>query len=437
MAESFDFELVKKLASAFHISSGLDCMVSGEQGEVLWFSANKQRRCDLCDLMGISPPACGDCHTFGLKEAERFGGLYIYACPVGLAHFTVAVFLKTEVVAQVTAGPFLMVNKEEYIHVELARYCGKDRSRRKNAAEYVEGLPFVAAKKVNALSTLLFMSVGFLNDITADDGLLKAQQSNKMLMKIGNVVLQLNKQEDHNYPHQTEKKMLVAITQGDRRGHIQEMLHVILGNLVLRTGADTLQMKLYLAELLTLFSRSAIDGGADPQEAMKLALFHQKSVQDIQRVEELCHFISDALDQFLDLTLRLKDVNNVNVMQKALNYLLERFASKVTLEEVAEWVHLSPSYFGKLFKKETGKSFNSYLNQLRVEKSKELLRENEHTLLEVAILVGFNDPSYFSKVFKQQLGISPKKYRLAYGQNQPNTRSETLNSMLPTNRHMV
>ena len=72
---------------------------------------------------------------------------------------------------------------------------------------------------------------------------------------------------------------------------------------------------------------------------------------------------------------------------------------------------MSRSYLSKLFKDETGYSLFSYINHVRIEKSKELLLNDTISLVDVAGLCGFEDQSYFTKVFKKETGISPKRFR--------------------------
>lgn len=91
---------------------------------------------------------------------------------------------------------------------------------------------------------------------------------------------------------------------------------------------------------------------------------------------------------------------------------------KITLEEVASYVYLSPSYFSKIFKEEMKVNFNTYLNYVRIEKSKKLLLDDSIVLVDLSNLVGFEDQSYFSKVFKKITGVSPGKYRESRGQIQ-------------------
>ena len=78
-------------------------------------------------------------------------------------------------------------------------------------------------------------------------------------------------------------------------------------------------------------------------------------------------------------------------------------------------MNLSPSYFSKLFKTETGINYSTYLNQVRVEKSKELLLNEDLTLVEISNLVGFEEQSYFTKVFRRITGTTPGKFRETRG----------------------
>ena len=74
-------------------------------------------------------------------------------------------------------------------------------------------------------------------------------------------------------------------------------------------------------------------------------------------------------------------------------------------------VYLSPAYLSRIFKKETGTSFNEYLSGVRIGKAKELLRHPELRLTDIAQMVGYEDQSYFAKVFKRVTGSSPSGYR--------------------------
>jgi two-component system response regulator YesN len=73
--------------------------------------------------------------------------------------------------------------------------------------------------------------------------------------------------------------------------------------------------------------------------------------------------------------------------------------------------NISISYLSSLFHEETGESFSEYLNLLRLNKAKELLKSTDIKIYQIADRLGFNDAYYFSSWFKKQVGASPTTYR--------------------------
>ena len=91
-------------------------------------------------------------------------------------------------------------------------------------------------------------------------------------------------------------------------------------------------------------------------------------------------------------------------------YLEAHYADEITLEDVAEQVNISPQYFSKLIKKNTGFNFTEWLSMIRIQKAKELLTNTNLTVKEVCFKVGYKDPNYFSRIFKKRMGMTPSEY---------------------------
>nr|WP_239585641.1 response regulator [Lysinibacillus composti] len=100
------------------------------------------------------------------------------------------------------------------------------------------------------------------------------------------------------------------------------------------------------------------------------------------------------------------------VVIQAVSFIETNYFKEITLDDLSAEVGLSQSYLSTIFKKVTGKSFIEYLNDLRIEKAKQLLNTSNLKVFEVANKVGFNDPKYFSKQFKRITGISPNAYKV-------------------------
>ena len=94
-----------------------------------------------------------------------------------------------------------------------------------------------------------------------------------------------------------------------------------------------------------------------------------------------------------------------------MEYIQAHYAEKITLEELAEQIHLCRSESCRLFKRYMKESMFDYLLDYRIERSLELLRRPELDVTQIAGQTGFTSPGYFSKIFKRKMGCTPLEYR--------------------------
>lgn len=107
-----------------------------------------------------------------------------------------------------------------------------------------------------------------------------------------------------------------------------------------------------------------------------------------------------------------ESVNRKYVVEQMLNYFEDHYNEKISLDQIAENMYLSPFYISKIFKSETGDTPIRHLINIRLEKAKELLESGyEGSIQEVAAMVGYDDAYHFSKLFKKHFGISPSQVR--------------------------
>ena len=103
--------------------------------------------------------------------------------------------------------------------------------------------------------------------------------------------------------------------------------------------------------------------------------------------------------------------SSVYTIKQVILYVNENYNSKLSLENLAEHVHVSPVYLSSLFSKTVGKTLMEYIQHVRIEKASILLKNPDLSLLDVAERVGYPDTKYFSQVFKKVTGITPSMYR--------------------------
>lgn len=95
----------------------------------------------------------------------------------------------------------------------------------------------------------------------------------------------------------------------------------------------------------------------------------------------------------------------------ARTYIEENYAGKITLEDVAAQIPLSPEAFSSLFKMNMGISLQEYVRLFRMEKAREFLKNPALKIYEISFLVGYPDPTHFCRSFEEVFDISPAEYR--------------------------
>ncbi len=107
-----------------------------------------------------------------------------------------------------------------------------------------------------------------------------------------------------------------------------------------------------------------------------------------------------------------ENYNKSYAVKRIINYLNENYESKISLDQIAHNMYLSPVYISKIFKEETGESPINYLIKIRLEKAKEILEGSKGgSIKDIANEVGYDDAYHFSKLFKKYYGVSPLNYK--------------------------
>jgi len=94
-----------------------------------------------------------------------------------------------------------------------------------------------------------------------------------------------------------------------------------------------------------------------------------------------------------------------------IEFIRQNYDKEISLSEAAELVGITPEYLSKLFSKEMGINFSTFLGEFRVSIAKKLLVTGNYKIYEVAEMVGYKDTKYFNKVFRSIMGVSPSDYR--------------------------
>lgn len=129
------------------------------------------------------------------------------------------------------------------------------------------------------------------------------------------------------------------------------------------------------------------------------------NIEDLNDIlKDVCMKVAERVNSFNHKSINLK-------VQTIMDYVDQHYCEPITLNDIGESIYASTYYASRIFKQETGKNFVDYLNEVRIEKAKEFLRDVQYKVYEVADLVGIPDAHYFSKLFRKYVGTTPREFR--------------------------
>lgn len=108
-----------------------------------------------------------------------------------------------------------------------------------------------------------------------------------------------------------------------------------------------------------------------------------------------------------------RDSDARHLIGQAVEYIELNLHRNLTAQECAQSVHLSPSYFSSLFKKEMGQTLAQYIIGKRMDRAKEMVLEGKQ-VQDIALALGYEDRPYFSELFKRHTGMTPTEFRTHY-----------------------
>lgn len=406
MEYTFEVQLAQSVANAFSGATGLGCSASSaDGGDVICSAGYTCEQCRLCAHLGRNASACMHTHRYGMAEAERFGGKYIYFCRRGLAFFTSPIIGRRGGEAKLTVGPFLMVERGDFLACELETCPDQPL-----LAELLKDIPLLAPRRVTSLSQLLFMAVGFLNNVSASESLREQEAAEQLQGQMNAYIAAVKGEGEPPYPFDREKALMAAISRADR-AEAERLLNELLGVILLLSGPSLERMKTRVFELLVMMSRAAIDGGAQtaPMQDWTYRCFAR--IQSIAGMEELCFWLTKAMREMIDSVFQPLDAKHADIIHRTIQYIREHLDQRLSVEELARQAYLSPEYFGRVFKEETGKTVQQTILEIRLRQAREWMKQPRLKLSDIAAMAGFSDQSYFCRVFQNTYHLSPRDYR--------------------------
>ncbi|MDW7657469.1 MAG: PocR ligand-binding domain-containing protein [Bacillota bacterium] len=430
---AWDMQKASRAADNYSKACEVSCRVIDSMGTTLYL-ATDPNHVGICDLAASVLPGarsreqadrshvCDNAHLYGCYQAERFGGRYIYFCPLGLTHWVSPIYQNGVVVGSLLCGPVNMVDPDEFLIEDLVARNGIHPDYLAELRNQINQVPVVSTERVNAMSELLYLVAAGLSDASFSETEYR-KGSDDLQAKLWEQISFIKRfthknEEDLAYPIEKETQLLEWIEVGDKAAS-QKILNEILGHIFFSSSGSIEIMRARVIELVVLLSRAAIRGGADVEQIFGLNYTYLNKINTFRNIDEIAYWLSGIMARFTDQVFNLTNVKHADVIFRAIDYVKKNYMKKITLEETASYVFLSPAYFSRVFKEEIGDNFNTYVNTVRVDAAMKLLLNETIALVDISSMVGFETQSYFSKVFKRVTGVTPGKFRESRGKIKP------------------
>ncbi len=419
--------LARKYCEHFAGACECTCSLLDVAARQIVFSTGDEMLCQDCDLCSVAfrksdqPSHYLSPHLYGCYEAERWGGKYIYYCPAGLIFIASPLADENGLCGGIVVGPIIM---------SIDASITPDTIESEHMQELIaRKYPVMSTRRVNDISKILALTTSFIcgkkYSETQQDAPVNIGDFNNLLYNLSESNVGEGG-EKSPYPIEIETQLQSMIAQGDKAA-AQELLNSLLGHIFFSSGGNFELIKARVYELIVLLSRASIQGGADVDQVFWLNSNYFKEINHLTTIEDLSFWLSGVMVRFSSYAFDFVDVKHTDIIFKAVDYIKTYYATKITLDDIASHVYLSKSYLSKIFKNEMNCNLSTYINNIRVEKSKQLLLDYSVSLVDIANMVGFDDQSYFTKVFKKTVGISPGKFREKRGQTRIISTEDSMN----------
>jgi two-component system response regulator YesN len=407
-------EKFERIERGFRKRFQLGLETTGRDGVPLDELCSEDCRPRFCRLVQHDPDGrqrCAAARRRAIEIAVETGQSFITICHAGIVLVCVPVVDRDLVLGGLFFGKCLWEPASPILVEDVESRLHGIPTEGRDIAGALHELPVVRGRQIHNAAEFLF---DLLYEVGGFDAkvIRWRRQRSRQQSELGEFIQERKKlSAQWQYPLESERALLQKVKIGDRTG-AKEILNSILGTILFKDIGDLGILKVRLLELLCVLSRSAAEGGVDVHTMLEKNLAYANKVMQIDTQEDLCAWISTALNEFIELVYSSQDARKVTQIRPAIKYVDAHYDQPVTLAEIARASHLSVSRLAHLFKEQMGVTPIEYVTTVRIEQAKELLLGTDQSCTEICFQVGYNNQSYFTRTFKSLVGMTPRQFRL-------------------------
>lgn len=211
-----------------------------------------------------------------------------------------------------------------------------------------------------------------------------------------------------DYPKETEKELLDLLFQF-KEEQMREAVNSLFERF--RSERTGLREALHVCQEIFIMIKRRIREAVGKEYACRLPKLKDADIEIYNSLEAIGHLFLEALMATIHLLRTANFGKNHWIVDRVTSYIRANYALDLRACDIAEMIRITPNYFSSIFKQETGRSFHEYVNEIRIDKAKELLASTSELVGTIALAVGYKDYKHFAGLFKKQCGVIPTEYR--------------------------
>ena len=233
---------------------------------------------------------------------------------------------------------------------------------------------------------------------------------------VSDVIFQRQESGIPHNPYDQEKREMDSIRQGNVELLKQSLAETYRGEVGKLSRNQLRQAKNIAICVITLASRAAIEGGMLPEPAFSMVDGYILKIEEMTNSAKIDAMMRRAEYEFAEEVEKLQKKETKNeLIEKTKNYIFQSLHDEIAISDIARFIGVNASYLSNLFRKVEGITIQKYILREKIHLAENMLKYSTYDAKEIAAYLSFCSQSYFGKVFKEQTGMTPVQYRKRFG----------------------
>lgn len=341
---------------------------------------------------------------------KKFNDLLYYTDNFNLNYLCLGILAEQNYSGTIIVGPFLSDIPDDLLISKVIQLNNLPLGYRQELREYYKALTILDSKTYKNIGSLM---VNLSSNPLINSNISFVQNNNGISnIKDSQETDDRKFYSDIEFRYKLEREIQNSVAKGESEEALK-LMNSFEFNPTHRVPNNPLRAwKNYGFVINTLLRIGADRGGVSPIYIHNISDKFAILIEKVTSKAELDSLLKKMTLQYCDLVKSFSTSQYSPVIGKCIDYIKINFYNKISLKTISNEIGISPSHLSRMFKKETNFTITEFINKVKIEEAKFLIKQNELSITDIALKVGFENHNYFCSVFKKLTSYTPKEYLL-------------------------